>query len=525
MKKIVTIQQVVDMIQDGDEILFNAFGSMGFPEEIVIALGQKFDQVGHPCDLKYITGAGQGVWNETDMIEHISKEGMVSKVTSSHFVPMRNISRLLNENKIEAYNIPLGIYSHLVRSSASRKPGVLSKVGVKTFIDPRIGGGAMNQVSKKSIAEVMTIDGEEYLFYKALKPTVTLLKGTSVDCNGNVTMEKEAILGDPYECAMCAKAWGGRVIVQVERVLGNQSNHRLVKIPSALIDAIVVVPTQKQSFVEQYNPAMSGEWIVPEDQVQAQLDRIMELNAKATGSTSKSRGVEHEIIARRAALELDDNYVVNLGIGIPEQVPLAAQGINPVNNLTLTVEAGTIRGYAVGGVCFGAGINTEVLQEQGKQFDFYDGGGLDATFVGAMQVDPVGNVNVSKSGKNVIGVGGFINLTVAAKKVIFCFPFSGGGTQLQLEEGKLTIVQEGRYVKFKQAVEQISFSGESASTTGQKILYVTERAVFQLTTEGIMLTEIAPGINLEQDILSKMEFTPLISPELKEMDAKIFNLT
>ncbi len=522
MKKVMSIQKAIELINDGDEILFNAFGSMGFPEATVIELGKKFREKGHPNNLKYISGAGQGVWNETDMIEHISLEGMVSRVTSSHFVPMRGISKLTREEKIEAYNMPLGIFSHIVRASAGRKPGILSRVGLKTFIDPRNGGGCMNARSDKNyLSEVMEIGGEEYLFYKAIKPNVAILRGTTADVNGNITMEKEAVLGDPYECAMCVKANGGKVIVQVERLSGIAAERRLVKIPNVLIDAIIVVPDQKQSFLEQYNPAVSGEWIVPEAQVEEELNKVIQINSEIVKGKGKTRGLDSMIIAKRAAMELEDGDVINLGIGVAEGVGKIAKDF--VTDLTLTIESGIINGAAVGGVCFGAGINAEVLQEQGNQFDFYDGGGLDATFVGAMQVDAVGNVNVSKSGSNLIGVGGFINLTTSAKKVVYCFPFTGGGAVTNIKDNKLVIEQEGKFMKFVKKVEQISFSGEVAAKGDQTILYVTERAVFELTEDGIMLIEIAPGVDLTKDILDHMEFNPIISESLKEMDSNIFD--
>ena len=524
MNKIVSMDEAINLIKDGDEIVLNGFGSMGFPEAVADAIGKKFDETGHPRNMKIICGAGQGVWNETDLVEKMSKDGMLTRVIAAHFVPMRNIVRQVLENKIEGYNLPLGVVSHVLRASAGRKPGILTKVGLNTFIDPRQSGGAMNSVSTAKLSEIINIDGEEYMFYKAFKPNIALLKGTTVDINGNVTMEKEAVYVDPYSSAMCVKANGGKVIVQVERVSGRPADRTKVKIPDCLIDAIVVVPDQVQSFVEPYSPALSNEWIVPEDQVDAELERMNEINRRIAPSRGKTRGIEHQIIARRACMEIEDNYTINLGIGIPEMVPPALKDMGRDKKIRLTVEAGVIGGRPVGGLCFGAGINSEVLQDEAYQFDFYDGGGLDATFVGAMQVDPKGNVNVSKSGNSVIGVGGFIDLVVSAKKVVYCFPFTGGGLKVAVENGKLAIQQEGKYRKFCKEVDQISASGELASKSDQKVLFVTERCVFRQTRDGIELCEIAPGIDLEKDILSLIDFDVKVASDLKEMDHQIFEI-
>lgn len=521
LKKVIDMKDAIELINDGDEIIFNGFGSMGFPEEICIALEKKFKKTGHPKELKYIGGSGQGVWNETDMIEHISWEGMVSQMITSHFVPNRKILQQVVDNKIEGYNLPLGVISHLMRATASRKPGILTKVGLGTFMDPRYGGGKMNEKSKKELVKVIDIDGEEYLFYKSFTANCAILKGTSADINGNITLEKECVYTDIYESAMAAKANGGKVIVQVERLLGKAAKRTDIMLPNILVDAIVVCPNQAQSFVEHYNPAMSGEWIVAMDEVQKELDRISQLNS-AISSNSKERGIAHTIIAKRASMELKDGYVINLGIGIPEMVPEKANYMNPVKDLVYTIEAGAIGGRSVSGLCFGAAINAEVMQEVGKQFDLYDGGRLDATFVGTLQVDQYGNTNVGKSGNTIVGVGGYINLVNAAKKVVFCFPFTRGGAKFSIHNGKLSIDNEGKVHKFVIDVDQISFNGRIGAKTNQKIIYITERCVFELKKEGLTLVEIAPGIDLEKDILKQMDFKPILADNLKLMNSRIF---
>ncbi|QUI24301.1 acyl CoA:acetate/3-ketoacid CoA transferase [Vallitalea pronyensis] len=520
MRKVMHKTEAAQMIKNGDEVVFNGFGSMGFPEELCEAVGTRFLETGQPRDLKYFFGTGQGVWDESRMIEHMSHEGMVKRVISSHFTPMIKINRQAALNQIEAYNMPLGIISHLFRAASGRKPGIITKIGLKTCVDPRNGGGALNASSKEKLVQVMEIDGEEYLFYKAPKPTVAMLRGTTADINGNITMEKEAIYVDPFATAMAVKANGGKVIVQVERLSSEMADLRKVKIPGIIVDAIVVESEQYQSMIEKYNPAYTGEIRLLDEDACHVLEKVKALNIAA--GRKRHRNMLHSIIAKRASMELKDGVVVNLGIGIPELVPEASKKMNAPDNIKLTVESGVIGGYPSNGLSFGAAVNGEVLHDEAYQFDFYDGGGLDITFVGAMQVDKIGNVNVSRTGNKIIGVGGFINLTQSSKKIVYCFPFAGGGLKGQCRDHKLEIHQEGKYQKFIEHVEEISASGEFSVEIGQEVLYITERCVFTLTSEGIMITEIAPGISLEKDIIEKMPFKPLISDNLKPMDSRCF---
>lgn len=518
-KKLMTAEEAVMLVKSGDTVAINGFGSLLFPEEVAEALGKRFLETGEPKNLSYIAGAGLGESTEGKLIDAISYEGMVRKVVCSHFIKMVGLKTLAKDNKIEAYNLPYGAISHMFRAAAGRKPGVLTKLGLKTFVDPRNTRGALNDISKDTLAELMVIDGEEYLFYKAPKVDVAIIRGTTADINGNITFEKEAVYLDPFTTAMASKANGGKVIIQVERLSGTRANPRDVKIPGAIVDAIVVAPNQWQTMIEQYNPSYTGDLVVPESEIPKMLDEITKLSV---GGGKKERTLLHKIIARRAAMELKDNAVVNLGIGIPELVPAAAKELGISADMNLTIEAGLIGGTPSCGLSFGAVINPEMCQDTAYQFDLYDGGVLDMTFVGAMQVDQKGNVNVSKSGGNIIGVGGFVNLTQSAKKCVFCFPFSGGGNKMEVVDGKMHIIQEGKYQKFCEKVDEISASGEYAVESGQEVLYVTERCVFGLTPEGLELREIAPGLDVEKDIISLMPFRPLVSKDLKVMDAKLF---
>ena len=520
MNKIMTSYEAAKLIEDGEIIAFNGFGSMGFPEELAKAVGERFDKTGSPRGLTIYASAGQGVWQKGHMIEDMCKPGMLSCVIAGHITPMINICEQISRNEIEGYNLPMGVISHLERAAAGRKPGIVTKIGLKTFIDPRFGGGAMNECSKRKLSEVVKIDGQEYLFYKSIKPDCALLRGTTADPEGNITLEKEALYADIYSVAMAAKANGGKVIVQVERLSGKLANPKEVKLPGVIVDAIVVSPKQKMSYITDYNEGYTGEWYVPENEVVEMVNHIKNMGAEA--GRKRERNIVHSIIAKRAALEFPKKGLINLGIGIPEMIPEYVEKMGVQSEYNLTVEGGVIGGTPAPSFDFGCAINPRIIQDMALQFDLYDSGCLDATFLGAMQIDGKGNVNVSKTKDKVIGVGGFVDLTQSAKKVVYCFPFSAGGLQIEVDNGRLKIVREGRFKKFVKNIEQISASGEFAMDEGQKVLYITERCVFELQRGGLVLTEIAPGISLEDDILAQMDFVPLISDDLKLMDSIIF---
>lgn len=521
MLNLISLEQAANLIQDDDVIAFNGFGSMCFPEPIAMAVGERFAKTGHPRNLTYFHHGGQGVWQDGRMIEPMCQPGMVRRVVGGHITPMVRICDMIQKNEIEGYNFPIGVVSHLLRAAAGRKPGILTKVGLKTFIDPRYGGGALNDISKEPLTKVMEIDGEEYLFYKAVKPTFTMLRGTTADCNGNITLENEALFLDAYSAAMAVRANHGRVVVQVERVSDTPADPRKVKIPGILVDAVVVVPDQWMSIITRHNGAYIGEYTVPENEVMEMVEQIKDAGSQA--GRKRERNALHNVIARRAAMELSHGDVVNLGIGVPELVPAAAREMGLPSDFTLTVEGGVIGGVPAPSFDFGAAINPEMIQDMALQFDFYDGGGLDIAFLGAMQVDKTGNVNVSKSGGRVIGVGGFTNITQNAKKLVYCFSFTSGGLKADVGKTGIHIVQEGKHKKFVQQIEQVSFSGEYAMEEGQQVLYVTERCVFSLTPEGLELVEIAPGVSLEEDILAHMDFKPIMKETIPSMDPRIFD--
>jgi propionate CoA-transferase len=503
--KIVTAAEAVAVIRDGDTIANSGFVGAGTPDALLAALAERYEDTGRPKDLTLIFAAGQGDGKEQGL-NRLAAPGLLKRVIGGHWGLIPKLAARAVAGEIEAYNLPQGVISNMYRDTASGRPGSFSKVGLGTFVDPRVEGGKINERTTDDIVRLEERDGEEYLFYRAHPIQIAFLRGTTADAAGNVTMEREALSLDNLAMAMAAKNSGGLVIVQVERLAETGSlPPRQVKIPGVLIDCVVEAPAElhRQTYATPYSPAYAQE-------IRAPLSSLtpMALDAR-------------KAIARRAAFELPMNGVVNLGIGMPEGVARVAAEEKILKYVTLTAEPGTVGGIPASGLDFGAAVNADAILDQNQQFDFYDGGGLDMACLGLAEADGTGNVNVSRFGPKLAGAGGFINISQNAKRLVFAGTFTAGGAEIAVADGRLEIVKEGKARKFVEAVQQITFSGARAAGLGQPVLYVTERCVLRLEPEGLRLTEVAPGIDIERDILAHMDFRPLIS-DPAPMDARIF---
>ena len=507
--KIVSVEEAIRIIKDGDTIATSGFVGAGFAEEIAICLEEYFLKTGKPKNLTLVYAAGQGDGKDRGL-NHLSHEGLIRKVIGGHIALAPKLQTLIRENKILAYNFPQGVISHLFRDIAAHRPGNITTIGMRTYIDPRIDGGKLNKLTceqGEDLIKIITIEKEEYLFYKAFPINIAILRGTTADIDGNVTMEKEALTQEAQAIAMATKNSNGLVIVQVERIADQGTlNPRMVKIPGILVNYVVIGRPENhwQTFATKYNPSFSSEIKIPMESIPP-----MQMS-------------ERKIICRRAAFELKLNDVVNLGIGMPEGVARIANEEKILNYLTLTTEPGVIGGFLAGGLDFGAGSNIDALIDQPNQFDFYDGGGLDIAVLGLGQADRQGNLNVSKFSSRFTGPGGFINISQRSKKLVFVGTFTAGKLSVSIKENELQINQEGKEKKFVDVVEQKTFSGEYAAMKNQYVLYITERCVFSLNKNGLELIEIAPGIDLQKDILDMMEFRPIIEKPIRLMDKRIF---
>lgn len=491
-------REAIELIHDGDCIGINAFLALSNPEVLHDALTARFRETGSPKNLRLFCAAGFGAWDENRLADPYVAMGAVQEVVAGHYASMPAVVRLATENKLEAYNMPLGALSHAVRAAAGGHPGLLSEVGLNTFVDPRIGGPGLNALSRKQLVSVVSVEGREYLYYKTPRIDVAFIKGTTVDPNGNISFEKEYLTVDALALAQAAKANGGKVIVQVDQVSHVFQRPRSVIVPGILVDAVVV---DEAANGKSYYPTMSGDVHVPASHMDYFMAQL------ATSKKKASTGDESpDIIGERAARELRPGQIVNIGIGIPEMAGKYASALGILKDIATTVESGGVGGLPAPGLAFGATIGADMICDMASQFDFYDGGGLDVCFMGGLEIDRHGNVNAHQSASGFVGIGGFANITNATKNVIFCVTLTAKGLIARREGGAVEIVREGAIKKFRNEVSAISFSAKNALARGQRVLYVTERCVFELTPRGIALKEVYKGIDPERDIRPMVEF-------------------
>lgn len=504
--KVITAREAALLVKDGDTVSTGGFVSCACPEGLSKALEERFLETGHPRDLTLFFAAGQGHRDGTGG-DHYGHEGMVKRVIGGHWDRAPRLGDLALAGKIEAYNLPQGVISHMYRDIAAHNLGTFTTVGLYTFADPRNGGGKLNGVTTEDLVKVVNVEGEELLLYKAFPIDVVFLRASYADEYGNCTVHREIGPLDVTAMAQACKNSGGKVVVQVEKIVqGGTLDPKLVAIPGIYVDSIVVGSAEEsdQCLGMPYDGALTGEYRIPVDAIPP-----IPLDAK-------------KVIARRAAMELPRDAVVNLGTGVPEKIAnvCAEEGIS--DYMTLTVEAGSVAGVPMGGTQFGAAANAMCIMPHNVQFDFYQGGGLDIAFLGLAETAPNGDLNVSKFGTRLAGAGGFIDITQNAKKVCYCGTFTAKGLEAGCENGRLVIAREGSKKKFVRSVEHITFSGRYAVKVGQPVLYITERAVFELRPEGVTLTEIAPGVDIQTQVLDQMDFMPKIAIDLKLMDSRIF---
>jgi len=528
MDKIRSTEEAISLINDGDTVAVGGMGGNGVPEELLLSLEQRFLTTGHPQGLTiYAPGApGDGRGRGLD---HLAHKGLVRKVISTYIGPLApKLAQMMAKEEIEGYIFPLGPLVQLYRELAAGRPGLITHVGLGTFVDPRIEGPAQNSISQDSLIEVIELQGKEWLFYKEIPLDAALLRGTTADEQGNVSMEKEIGFFDMLQAAQAVKRYRGKVIVQVERVTKAKAlNPKEVKIPGVLVDAIVLAKPENhmQTLKVQYNPGYSGEIRVPDSIVKSLMGdrgRMGHVSRSQRPEFTLSRLDTRRIIGKRAALEIFPGAVVNLGVGAPELVSEVIMHEGVSEQIHFTVEHGPIGGVPAYGLNFGAALNPDAIMEVPTLLDFYNGGGLDIACLGVLEIDRWGNVNASKFSESRTA-GGFIDISQNARKLIFCTTFTQGA-EIIVEGGRVKVVNDGR-PKFVSQVGQITFNGREAAAKRQPVLYVTERAVFNLSQEGLILTEVAPGIDIERDILAKMGFSPLISDKLKEMTPSIFSGT
>jgi len=502
--KICTPAEAARLIPDGGTVAVCGCLSLLEPDAVLRGIEARFLTEGHPRDLTVVHPVMVG-GRKGSGINRLAHDGLMRRVIGGSFsiFPDYEITGMIKQGRVEAYNLPIGTILHWLRESGAGRPGLLTGVGLHTYVDPRVEGARANEAARGALAEVVTLAGREWLFYPSVRVDAAIIRGTSADPLGNISVEHEPASLGIYALAVAAKHSGGAVVAQVkQRVEAGSVHPRLTVVPGRLVDAIVVEPAQPQTLGGE-RPELTGE-------VRLLLD------------PEPVPGTVASAIARRAMQEIRDGQLVNLGYGIPAMIPALGFPQKLHERVAFSTEHGPLGGLPDGMATFGASANPDILMDSSLVFDLYDGGLLDVTLLGLAQVDREGNVNVSKFAHMAPGSGGFCNICHRTRKIVFCGTFTAGGLDEEIADGRLTIRKEGTVKKFVSRVEQITLSGRAAYAKGQEVLYITERAVFRLTERGLAITEIAPGIEPARDLLPHMEFPVAIPPDVPLMDAALF---
>lgn len=503
--KVISRLDAARLVEDNASVGWITFGLGSLPEDLLVGLKERYEKEDQPKNITAIWSCGIGNGSPGRGADHLLADGLLKRVVSGHVGSSPGLVERIKNNEIEAYLFPQGVFTQMYRAIAGNKP-YLSKVGLQTYVDPRLNGGKATDITTEDLVELVNIDEEEWLKYKKMDMDVAFLRGTYADEHGNLVLDHETSKLEQLELAMAAKNSGGIVVAQVKKVVQNGTlDPKSVLVPGGLVDNIVIADPEYhyQTMGTQYDPELSNEVrVVP-------------------GGSTEVPFNTRKIIGRRAAMELTPGATINLGIGTPDMVAAVAEEEGADDQYQSTLEMGLWGGIPGGGLDFGSSRNAEASVSMANQFDFYDGGGLDLTVLGIGEIDQYGNNNVTKFGPKVPGPGGFINISQNTKNVVFVGAFTIGG-KAHVENGQLVIDDQGKGFKLKEQVEQITFSGKFATENDQNILYVTERAVFDLYEGKLRLIEIAPGIDLQEDVLNQMEFEPVISEDVKEMNPDIF---
>ncbi|MDK1375974.1 MULTISPECIES: acyl CoA:acetate/3-ketoacid CoA transferase [unclassified Sinorhizobium] len=515
MNKHISPAEAAALIPDGAVVSVSSSSGLGCPDLMLKAIGERFDTTGHPRDLTTLHPIAAGDMSGIKGVDYIAKKGLLKKIIGGSYPSGPSsaeppaIWQMIGANEVAAYNIPSGILFDMHREAAAKRPGVVTKIGLDTFVDPSREGCAMNaSAAAEPVVKKIAFEGEDWLYFKAIAPQVAIIRATTADERGNLTYEHEGAYLGGLDQALAARNNGGIVIAQVKRITkeGSLKPHD-VRVPGVLVDYVVVDPDQKQTTQTLYDPAISGEIFRPLDSF-----RVPEFSIQ-------------KVIARRVAQELETGSAVNLGFGISANVPriLLEEGLHGA--VTWVIEQGAVGGVPLLDFAFGCASNADAFMPSPYQFTYFQGAGFDASLLSFLEIDRTGSVNVSKLSFRphvTAGAGGFVDITARAKKIVFSGMFNAGA-KLSVADGRLVIEREGKLKKLVNAVEHVTFSGRRAVEQGQDVTYVTERCVMKLTAEGIVLTEIAPGADLQEHILDQSEFPLIVSDRLKQMDSALFH--